>query len=406
MKPHAWTTPEEIRRQLQRHWDSGALLAARLPADDSEPLFPLALRLRRPTAGDITERFAEVAAWVRQLRDGSRDALGHGYTIEFRRQANRVQGSNELPAALSVPSAEDALRLLGRKRDAQGFDALAAEILARQPRLADWLRRRPLKVLEHAESWPRLLAVLEHFQRHPRPGCYPRQLAIPGVDTKFIEARRGLLAALLDEVLPTSAIDPEASGARGFNQRFGLRSPSPLVRLRMLDPALYVQGLGDLSLPAEQFATFRPAVERVFITENQTNGLAFPDVPRSLVVFGLGYGLEHLARTPWLREAEVHYWGDIDTHGFGILDRLRATLPDAHSLLMDHETLVAHRSLWGEEPADKRLRHTPSRLTDAELTLFLALRDDTWAERVRLEQERIDFGWLRQRLSDTCRATE
>ncbi|MFB9147464.1 Wadjet anti-phage system protein JetD domain-containing protein [Halomonas alkalicola] len=401
-----WTTPAEIRRQLQRHWDSGALLAARLPAEDDEPLFPLDLRLRRPTARDITERFAEVAAWVRRLRDNSLDALGHGYVIEFRRQGNRVQGSNELPAALIVPTSEDALRLLDRRRDAERFDALATEILARQPRLANWLRRQPLKVLKHAESWPRLLAVLDHFQRHPRPGCYPRQLAIPGVDTKFIEIRRGLLAVLLDEVLPASAIDAAASGVRGFNQRFGLRSPSPLVRLRLLDPALHVQGLSDLSLPAEQFATFRPTVERVFITENQTNGLAFPDVPRSLVVFGLGYGLEHLVRTPWLREVEVHYWGDIDTHGFGILDRVRASLPDARSLLMDQQTLLAHRLLWGEEPADKRLGHTPTRLTDAELALFLALRDDTWAERVRLEQEHIDFGWLRQKLPDACRETE
>ncbi|MCH4565301.1 DUF2220 family protein [Halomonas sp. EGI 63088] len=405
----AWTTPEEIRRQLQRHWDSGALLAERLPPSDASgeaALFPLALRLRRPTARDITERFGEVAAWVRQLRDGSRDALGHGYAIEFRRQGNRVQGSNELPAALTLPSAEDALRLLRRQRDAERFDALADEILARQPRLANWLRRQPLKVLEHEDSWPRLLAVLDHFQRHPRPGCYLRQLAIPGVDTKFIEARRGLLATLLDEVLPASAIEAEASGVRGFNQRFGLRSPSPLVRLRLLDPALHVQGLSDLSLPAEQFATFRPAVERVFITENQTNGLAFPEVPRSLVVFGLGYGLEHLVRTPWLQEVEVHYWGDIDTHGFGILDRLRATLPDAHSLLMDRQTLLAHRRLWGEEPPDKRLGYTPTRLTDAELELFFALLHNAWAERLRLEQERIDFDWLRHGLPGACRAPE
>jgi hypothetical protein len=29
-------------------------------------------------------------------------------------------------------------------------------------------------------------------------------------------------------------------------------------------------------------------LERVFITENEINGLAFPDVPGSLVIFGLG----------------------------------------------------------------------------------------------------------------------
>ena len=395
----AWTTPEEIRRQLQRHWDSGALLAARLPADGGEPLFPLPLRLRRPTAREVAERFGEVADWVRTLQAGSRDALGYGYAIEFRRQGNRVQGSNALPAALRVPEAEDALRLLRKQREAARFDALAAEILTRQPRLAGWLRQHPLKVLEHAADWPQLLAVLDHFQRRPRPGVYLRQLDIPGVDTKFIEARRGLLSSLLDRVLPEAAIDAQATGVRGFNRRYGLREPSPPVRFRLLDPTLSLHGLSDLGVPAEQFTTFRPAVERVFITENLTNGLAFPEVPRSLVIFGLGYGLEHLARTPWLQEVQVHYWGDIDTHGFGILDRLRAYLPRARSLLMDEATLLAHRPLWGEEPSDKRLSHTPSRLTDDESALFAALRDDRLGERVRLEQERIGFAHLEAALA-------
>ena len=399
----AWTTPEEIRRQLQRHWDSGALLAARLPADGDEPLFPLTLRLRRPTAREVTERFGEVADWVRTLQGGSRDALGYGYGITFRRQGNRVQGSNALPTALQIPEDKDALRLLCKQREAARFDALAEEILARQPRLIDWLRQHPLKVLEHADDWPRLLAVLAYFQRRPRPGAYLRQLDIPGVDTKFIEARRGLLGSLLDRVLPAAAIEAEATGVRGFNRRYGLREPSPLVRLRLLEPALWVQGLSDLSVPAEQFAAFRPDVERVFITENQTNGLAFPDVPRALVIFGLGYGLEQLARTPWLQEVEIHYWGDIDTHGFGILDRLRVYLPRARSLLMDEATLMAHRSLWGKEPADKRLGHTPNRLTEAELALFSALRGDRLGERVRLEQERIGFSCLQAALTRPTR---
>ncbi|MDN3523121.1 Wadjet anti-phage system protein JetD domain-containing protein [Halomonas ramblicola] len=394
----AWTTPEDIRRQLQRHWDSGALLAARLPTDGDEPLFPLTLRLRRPTAREVSQRFGEVADWIRTLQGGSRDALGYGYSIALRRQGNRVQGSNELPAHLQVPSADDALRLLHKQREAARFDALAKEILARQPELAGWLRRQPLKVLEHADDWPRLLAVLAHFQRHPRPGVYLRQLDIPGVDTKFIEARRGLIASLLDAVLPETAIEAEATGVQGFNRRYGLRAPSPLVRFRLLDPTLSPHGLSDLSVPVEQFAAFRPEVERVFITENQTNGLAFPEVPRALVIFGLGYGLESLASTPWLQGVQVHYWGDIDTHGFGILDRLRAYLPHARSLLMDEATLMAHRPLWGEEPLDKRLGHTPTRLTDAELALFTALRDDVWGERVRLEQERIGFDWLQQAL--------
>ena len=41
--------------------------------------------------------------------------------------------------------------------------------------------------------------------------------------------------------------------------------------------------------------------------------------------------------------------GDIDTHGFAILDRLRAWLPQTRSVLMDRDTLLAHRDRWVTE---------------------------------------------------------
>jgi len=47
----------------------------------------------------------------------------------------------------------------------------------------------------------------------------------------------------------------------------------------------------------------------------------------------------------------VHYWGDLDTHGFAILNQLRAWLPQTRSFLMDRQTLVEHRDRWGREPA-------------------------------------------------------
>jgi hypothetical protein len=96
------------------------------------------------------------------------------------------------------------------------------------------------------------------------------------------------------------------------------------------------------------------SVKRVFITENRVNGLSFPDCRESIIVFGLGYGLERLADIAWMRIVDVQYWGDIDTHGFGILNRLRAHLPHAHSFLMNPDTLHAHRNLWGQEPVDRR----------------------------------------------------
>jgi hypothetical protein len=135
----------------------------------------------------------------------------------------------------------------------------------------------------------------------------------------------------------------------------------------------------------------------VFITENEINGLAFPSLPDSLIVFGLGYGLERLAQVPWLKDRAVFYWGDVDTHGFAILDGLRGILPDARSFLMDRETLLAHQPLWGNEPdpCDKELAH----LTAPEAELYQDLRTNSLGPHVRLEQERIAFGCLRDALT-------
>src|SRR5690606_28937547 len=139
-----------------------------------------------------------------------------------------------------------------------------------------------------------------------------------------------------------------------FAVRYGLRQEAPLIRFRILDPDLYIAGLSDLAVLPREFAGLQLGARRVFITENRINGLAFPAFPQSLVIFGLGYGIDRLADIPWLKEVDVWYWGDIDTHGFGILNRLRAALPGVRSFLMDRETLLSHRELWVQEPVGKR----------------------------------------------------
>lgn len=254
--------------------------------------------------------------------------------------------------------------------------------------------------LEEADDWHRMLAALERFRAHPCPGVYLRQIDAEGVHTKFIEERKGLLAELLDRVLPTEAVDTAAgTGASAFEARYGLRTKPALVRLRVLDRRHLVEGLSDLTIPAADLAALRPEVDRVFITENQINGLAFPDARNSLVIFGLGFGLGRLAQVRWLADVDVHYWGDIDTHGFAMLDRLRAGLPHARSFLMDRATLVAHGPVWGQERENERYLAPLARLIPDEVALYDDLVANRLADRLRLEQERISFGWLKGALA-------
>lgn len=386
MSTSAWTTPAELVAQVQRLWDRGDVLRAGI---EGEALFPRQLRLRRPTAKDLGERFDEVRRWIRALEEGSRE---HGYTLEFDQVDHRQLGTNQVPGRVLIPTEAAALRIIGKTRAAERFRALREQTVALFPALAGWIAARPMKVLEHEAHWAGFVLVLQWFLRHPRSGLYRRQLEIEGVDTKFIETHRQVLGELLELVLPADALAQGPS----FDRRFGLREKPALVRFRILDESQHLHGLSDLSVPAAELAKLELGVDDVIVTENEVNGLALLPRPRTLVVFGQGYALEKLGEIPWLASRRLFYWGDIDTHGFAMLDRFRGHFPLAQSLLMDRSTFLAHRPMWVTEktPSTESL----TRLTEPENALHRELLRATWGERLRLEQERIGFGWVREAL--------
>jgi hypothetical protein len=386
-----WTGPRELRAQLQRGWDRGELLAGLLSGESS---FPRRLTLKGPTSVQLAQHFEGVRTWIAELR-----ALPH-YRVEMRAVRHRVLGANEVPAAVWVDTLDDALAILGKHREAKRFTSLVEHTRECQPLLLDWIARKPHKVLELADSWDPLLAVVDWIKRHPRPGIYLRQVDLPGVHSKFIEAHRDVLSQWLDRILPPEAVDTTATGVSGFARRYGFRDKPQRVRLRLLDHAqtlLPVLGDADLTLDAESFVRLAPGVSRVFITENEINFLAFPRLPDSLLIFGAGYGFEVLAQAAWLSRCQVFYWGDIDTHGFAILDQLRGCLPQARSLLMDRATLLAFKSQWGVE--EKPTRRELARLNAEEHALYDDLRDDRLSPNLRLEQERIGFSWVETALA-------
>ncbi len=383
----SWTTAAGLRAQLQRRWDRGDLLRACVLEGK---LWPLRLNLKTPGAADLSDRFEAVRAWVCEV-----DAIAH-LRIEWREWKHRVQGTQRLPAAVWVDSLQDALACIGQVRAAQRFRALWQRTAAAQPALLAWLTKRPLQALEITDRWERLLAIVAWLQAHPRPGLYLRQVDVPGIDSKFIEAHRGVLAEWLDLALAAEAIDTAAAGTAQFSRRYGFLDKPERIRFRLLDPALPslpgCKGLPDITLDAASFAALALPLRQVYITENEANFLAFPPSANAIVIFGAGYGWESLASAAWLHGCDLRYWGDIDTHGFAILDQLRRRFPRAASFLMDRETLFGHRTHWGEEP--EPARHDLARLTPEEAALYDELRFDRIQPRLRLEQERIGYGWL------------
>jgi hypothetical protein len=266
------------------------------------------------------------------------------------------------------------------------FDPAADGSALRRGRHFDWLADAP------DVEFKRLVAVLRWLIAHPGSGLYVRQLPIPGIDTKWIGANR---SGLVDLLAQHQEAEPADLRDADLHQLAGLRHEPDVMRLRILDPALRtaIGGLGDITAPIEQIAALPLVPERVFIVENLQTGLAFDDLPGAVCFMARGYAVDAFGAIPWLRGCPWHYWGDLDTHGFAILSRLRHYFPEVRSLLMDADTLHRHRDLWQQE--GKLAAGALERLTSEERAVLDGLSTDRWGERMRLEQERIDwrFAW-------------
>ncbi|MFI7443502.1 Wadjet anti-phage system protein JetD domain-containing protein [Nonomuraea indica] len=366
-----WTTPADVLALLRKRWASGTYLG--------KPWQPVEIGLRGPRAGELGARFGEVQEWVRQWE--RLDLV----RLERARIGGRAIGVNELPRRVWIDTFEQLCALLRVSPEARRFAQLLELTAEQAPDLADWVRSHPMKTLEVAESWPRLLATVAWIETCP-PGLYLRQVDVPGVDTKFIERHRAILTDLLDlRVIPDDGV-PRAD----FAGRFGFRKKPAYVRFRLLDGSR-LSGFSELTVRTGELTS--PPASRVFVIENEITYLAFPPVPRSIAVFGGGYGVAVLERLTWMAEVEVVYWGDIDTHGFVMLDRFRRRYPHVRSMLMDRETLLSHRQHWVTESAQAGDRLDA--LTSDESELYQELLRDEHGAAVRLEQERIRFSAVR-----------
>lgn len=358
---------------VSRRWDDGTLLRAYAIGSQCPRL---ETPLRGPRRSEINDDLAAVREWIATLQQGSRD--GGRYDLEWTQIGGRAVGRNQWPTRAVVSTYDQAWALLGKTATVRRFD----EVLRRaavDPLVAEWVRAQPLAALDHADVLPQIVAAVGWLTQHRGSHRYLREISAPGVDTKFAEKHRKTLA----DILGVSA------AATGFLEDLGLRGKPTLLRMRPGARLGLPAALTELAVRADEAVALDIAPRTAVIVENEISYLSLPVADDGVIVWGKGFSVDHVGRLPWLADAEVRYWGDIDTHGFAILDRLRAALPTATSVLMDRATLLAHRDRWGQEPRPTNAYLT--RLTPPEQDLYADLVADRLGPRVRLEQERVQW---------------
>lgn len=388
-----WTAPADIEAKLRRQWRSGEILRAWVRR---APFPAVEVPLRGPSASDLAEHLDDARRWAASIERASRQ--GRCFTIESKTVGGRHFGRTELPGRAIIADYSQAWEMLGVRADVAAFDEVLA-LSAPVPIAHEWALAHPLKAIGLASEWAAILAARDWLDWNRGSGLFLRQIDAPGVDTKLIERHRGVLAELLGVT----------GAASGFAPALGYAAKPSFVRIRF-DPVLLGMPvaiteaefrLDELLELGRGETSLGDRIERALIVENEISYLSVPVPASGVVVWGKGYDADVPSSLDWLQQTDtrgrVRYWGDIDTHGFAILNRVRARLPNTGSVLMDRDTLLAHRERWGTEPTPTTaaLEH----LTDAESSLYADLVTDRYAPGLRLEQERIDWAWTEQRLA-------
>lgn len=378
----AWSTPADVAAKVRRRWDSGTLLRSYALGLEFDVID---IPLRGPSPAEIGDNLTAVRAWIDQLDAGRHD--DRRYTLTWQSIGGRVVGRNEIPARAVVATHAQAWAILGVADEVACFDRILTTA-GGHPTVRDWAVANPHRALRLREEMAGIVAASEWLNMNRDSNRYLREITAPGVDTKFAERHRPVLAAILG-----------VSGtANGFLADLGLRAKPELIRIRPAPGLGLPPPISELSLRSDELAQLPIVPHAAVVIENEITYLSI-DVPENgIVIWGKGFEVDRVGRLPWLATADVVYWGDIDTHGFAILDRLRAWLPQTRSVLMDRQTLLAHRERWVTEdrPTTAALR----RLTMAEQELYTDLVGDALGPKVRLEQERIDWAWVKSRFKE------
>lgn len=365
-------------KRLQRKLSTWATSVADEPA--------MSIALRPPTERDVRADEPAAEAWVREWDTA---ALPVGAQLEWETRSWRSIGRQWVPVRLLLHG-PDAVAAFAKGEAARRWRRLSErvvrihDVLGESEEVGAAVRRHSATLVDAApERFGQIIAAADWLCRNDVAGMRPRQLPIRGVDSKWFGTNRAVVTALV-----------QAAGGR---TDLGIVDSDPLVRVRVLDPALAPGGVGDFAASHAQLRSLELDQRLTFVVENLESVLAMPPWPGAVVVHGSGYAVDVVGDLPWLRRAPVVYWGDLDTDGFAILHRLRTHLPDVVTALMDVETLLAHRDLWVPDPKPMTAR-LPSLTADEQVTVDRLAQEG----HVRLEQERIPWGYAIDALALTA----
>ena len=347
----------------------------------------------RPKSDDLKNNLGEIYNWCCSINKCEQEGLLSVTEREIRNCG--IGGKQQIPRKVEIELWK-ALELIHKTSEAQKYIKLLTETEARLPQLIAHLKSRPRYFLNYSNIWSQCLNVCLWILEHPQPKIFIREAPIPQIDTKFVESNKALLLQLFEVILPDNVknIQVPADTAH-FEERYGFLKKSDSIRLRLpLGNTEFPSTVSEVRVLVKELAETIISCTEVIVIENEITFLTMPRRKDRLIIWGMGYADVLLETVTWLKNKKIIYWGDIDTHGFKILSKLREYFAQTESMLMDKDTLKYHleRDICVEEV--NPIVTIPACLNEKEIETFKSLSVD--CRHLRLEQERIDKNYLKE----------
>lgn len=373
-------TPADIvatlSKRYKEEWRGWALVQVGHPAAETEAVkWPYTVTLGQPSRKQLDDELEAVGEWADTWKP---DLVPDSIEVEWVGRPSRY-GPQRLPRRAILPSPRIVARTVGAESAWVRAIAQALLLVEHFPEAEPKAALRELSLLNDRDVQLAVRAA-RVIRAHPDSGLYPRQLAIPGLDTKWVETHQGVLRSLTSDVT-----GPD----------FGLRKVPTTADILLADPAARTRRRlpRSLSVSRDELADFDhgvPVSETVvLVVENRQCAIDLPDFHGLIVLHGLGNSApELLATTPWVRGApRVLYWGDMDAAGFSMLQRMRELGITARSLLMDpatFESMLEHATVGKNQVSGRT-----DLLTGTEKDVVAGILDGRWGGARQVEQEKI-----------------
>jgi hypothetical protein len=383
-------TPKEIQEHCLKWWKEILLSSI-----DSTYYFPKEInRIGKVGSKDILNKISAYKESIELLKNNSKESKKVGYSLVLSERLFDKIGKQLVPEKITIDSIEDYLKVTGKEKEYIAFLKNLSLIKTELPLLLDWIKSNPIKLIEH-DTWVDTLKVCHYFLGAPLPNMYIRQLPID-VHTKYIIENKSILQSLLDFLIPEYINKDEVK----FELRYNLKYSEPLIRVRFLDCSLSpINNVTDISLTLSEFKIIRTECMNIFVAENVMNFLTLPYLSKTIAIWsGGGFSVSYLKDINWIKGKQFFYWGDLDAHGFQILNQFRTYFQNTVAVMMDEETLSCFKCASGTPASNQNLQQ----LTESELKLYNHLRQNN----IRLEQEKITQTFAVEKINEIYNAMQ